>query len=82
MARWKLRLEERAEAEARAAFLWYLLAIRAQPKTSKQRSKNASAALLPSLRASKYSSAEFAVDSSYIASRTPSCTGSLETKSK
>jgi toxin ParE1/3/4 len=24
MAAWKLRLEERAEAEARAAFLWYL----------------------------------------------------------
>jgi toxin ParE2 len=24
VARWKLRVEERAEAEARAAFLWYL----------------------------------------------------------
>ncbi|MBI4705091.1 MAG: type II toxin-antitoxin system RelE/ParE family toxin [Deltaproteobacteria bacterium] len=24
MARWKLRIEERAEAEARSAFLWYL----------------------------------------------------------
>ena len=23
MARWKLRIEERAEAEARSAFLWY-----------------------------------------------------------
>ena len=23
MARWKLRIEERAEAEARAAFIWY-----------------------------------------------------------
>lgn len=24
MARWKLRIEERAESEARSAFLWYL----------------------------------------------------------